>query len=190
MKLIVGLGNPEPKYNNTRHNIGFAVLDQIADKAGVTWLDKSKFKASVAETQIAGEKVLLIKPNTYYNLSGEAVRAAIDFYKLSAAADVLVIHDELDLPFGTLRTRLSGSDAGNNGIKSIISHIGPSFARIRIGIASDRAEHQDASDYVLSRFSKEEQSHIEKIAYRVLGFIEDFAHEEREFAHTSVKTLK
>lgn len=187
MKLIVGLGNPEPKYNNTRHNIGFATLDQIANQTNAKWQDKPKFKAAIAETQFAGEKVLLIKPNTYYNLSGEAVRAIIDFYKLSAAADVLVIHDELDLPFGTLRTRLGGSDAGNNGIKSIIAHIGPVFARIRIGIANDSSKAQDTADFVLGRFSEQEQKTLAHIFQQAIEFVADFVHEDKEFTHSSTK---
>lgn len=190
MKLIIGLGNPEPKYNLTRHNVGFILIDHVADQLGATWQDKPKFKGVVAETVIGGEKAILLKPTTYYNLSGEAARAVLDFYKLSAAQDVLVLHDELALPFGTLRTRLSGSDAGNNGIKSIIAHLGFSFARIRVGIANDHSDRQDAVDFVLGRFSETEQEHLGVLADHALHFIEDFVHQEKEFSPTSVTTQK
>lgn len=187
MKLIVGLGNPEPKYDNTRHNVGFLILDHVASELGASWQDKPKFKAVVAETQFGGEKALLMKPTTYYNLSGAAVRAAVDFYKLSPDTDVIVVHDELDLPFGTLRTRLGGSDAGNNGVKSIISHIGASFARIRIGIASDQLVQQDATDFVLGKFTSDERAQLPRLFDHAQQFTLDFMHHEREFSPTSHK---
>lgn len=190
MKLIVGLGNPEPKYDLTRHNVGFLLLDHVAEQLGASWQPKPKFKAITAEVTIGGEKALLMKPTTYYNLTGEAARAALDFYKLSPAQDVLVLHDELMLPFGTLRTRLEGSDAGNNGIKSLIAHLGSQFARIRIGIANDRSTQQDASDFVLSRFTPQEQAQIGEVARHALDFIEHFVHQEKEFAPTSVRIQK
>lgn len=186
MKLIVGLGNPEPIYDLTRHNIGFLLLDHAAQQLKAPWRHQPKFKAIIAEAVIGGEKTILLKPTTYYNLSGEAVRAALNFYKITAQ-DVLVLHDELALPFGTLRTRLGGSDAGNNGIKSIIAHLGTDFARIRAGIANDHAATQDAADFVLSRFTPHEQKQLEKLAQQSLSFIEDFVHHEREFAPTSIK---
>ena len=108
MKLIIGLGNPEPRYDLTRHNVGFFALDRLADLAGLTFAPKSKFKADMAEFSIGNEKILLAKPTTYYNESGQAARAICDFYKI-APDDVLVIHDELSLPFGTIRTRTGGS---------------------------------------------------------------------------------
>lgn len=190
MKLIIGLGNPEPKYDLTRHNVGFLLLDHVAEQLGGSWQLKPKFKAVTAEVTIGGEKALLMKPTTYYNLTGEAARAALDFYKLSAAQDILVLHDELALPFGTLRTRLDGSDAGNNGIKSLIAHIGDNFARIRVGIANDHSGQQDASDFVLGRFSQQEQEQTGEVARHALDFIEHFVHQEKEFAPTSVRIQK
>jgi peptidyl-tRNA hydrolase, PTH1 family len=187
MKLIVGLGNPGSKYDGTRHNIGFLALDSIARDLDAHWQEKSKFKALVAETQFGSEKALLMKPTTYYNLAGEAVRAAVDFYKLLTDTDVLVIHDELDLPFGTLRTRLGGSDAGNNGVKNIISHIDPAFARIRIGVANDQLAHQDATDFVLGKFTAEEKAQLPEIFDHAQQFTLDFVHREREFSPTSHK---
>lgn len=190
MKLIVGLGNPEPKYNLTRHNVGFLLLDQVAEQLGATWQEKSKFKGQIAETTIGDEKALLLKPTTYYNLAGEAAKAVTDFYKLAPEQDILVLHDELALPFGTLRTRLSGSDAGNNGIKSLIAHLGPDFARVRVGIANEFATRQDAADFVLGRFTQAEQDTMGDVARHALSFIEDFVHHEKEFSPTSIKIQK
>lgn len=188
MKLIIGLGNPEARYDNTRHNVGFLLLDRIAAAHDAPWQEKPKFKGSIAEITIGGEKAFLLKPTTYYNLSGESARAVIDFYKLSASDDVLVLHDELALPFGTLRTRLSGSDAGNNGIKSVSQHIGQTYARIRVGIANDFSERMDAADFVLSRFSADELRAMNALAVHVGEFIEDFVHHAKTFDPTS-KTL-
>ena len=122
MKLIVGLGNPGKEYEMTRHNSGFCVLDAIAEECRVDVTQK-KFKALIANTRISGEAVVLMKPQTFMNLSGEAVRAAMDFYKLSAQ-DLLVIYDDLDLPVGKIRLRAQGSAGGQNGMKNIIRHIG------------------------------------------------------------------
>ncbi len=190
MKLIVGLGNPESKYDFTRHNVGFLLLDHIVDQLGASWHDKAKFKGIVAETTIGDEKALLLKPTTYYNLTGEAAEAVVDFYKLRADRDVLVLHDELALPFGTLRTRLNGSDAGNNGVKSMIVRLGPDFSRIRVGIANERLDQQDAATFVLNRFTQNEQEQMGELATHALRFIEDFVHQEKEFAPTSVKIQK
>jgi PTH1 family peptidyl-tRNA hydrolase len=190
MKLIVGLGNPEPKYDLTRHNVGFLLLDHIAKQHSASWQPKSKFKGLVAEIEIGEERAILLKPTTYYNLTGEAARIIVDFYKLSAADDVLVLHDELALPFGTLRTRMGGSDAGNNGIKSLIAHLGQDFLRIRIGIHNEIADRQDAADFVLSKFTATEQSTLDDIAKHAFGFIEDFVHHDKEFSPTSVRIQK
>jgi PTH1 family peptidyl-tRNA hydrolase len=191
MKLVIGLGNPEPKYDLTRHNIGFLLLDRFSSQLDASWQEKSKFKALTAEVHIGGEKALLVKPTTYYNLTGEAVRALVDFYKLTPATDIVVLHDELALPFGTLRTRLDGSDAGNNGIKSLIGHLGSEFARIRVGIAPhDTAHKQDAVDFVLGKFTMAEQKSLDDIAHHALEFIENFVHKEKEFAPRSVRIQK
>lgn len=190
MKLIVGLGNPEAAYDLTRHNVGFLLLDHVAGQLGATWREKPKLKGVIAEADIGGEKTLLLKPTTYYNLSGQAAWAVVDFYKLQPANDVLVLHDELALPFGILRTRLSGSDAGNNGVKSLIAHLGPDFARVRVGIANEFAARQDAADFVLGRFTAGEQDSMGEIARHALEFIEDFVHHEKEFSPTSVSIQK
>lgn len=188
MKLITGLGNPEPRYDNTRHNVGFLLLDRLAEIYNATWQDKPKFKGALAEITVGDEKAFLLKPATYYNLSGEAVRAVVDFYKLSAATDLLVIHDELALPFGTLRTRLSGSDAGNNGIKSVSQHVGQNYARIRVGVANELSARIDAADFVLSRFTSDELRAMNTIASHTNDFIEDFVHQAKTFDPTS-KTI-
>lgn len=156
-KLIVGLGNIGREYENTRHNVGFLAIEDYAAREGVDWHEKPKFKAFIAEKTVGSTKVILAKPTTFMNLSGEAVRAIKDFYKLEND-DVIIIHDELDLPFGTIRTRIGGSSAGNNGIKSISSHIGDTYARIRIGIGNELLPRIGAHDFVLSRFSHEEMT--------------------------------
>lgn len=162
MKLLIGLGNIGPHFDNTRHNVGFAALDAFAAAHGLEWHPKEKFKALVAEGVVNGKKVILAKPTTYYNLSGEAARAIKDFYKLENS-DIIVAHDELALQFGTVRTRQEGSDAGNNGIKSMVAHIGSDIARIRIGIANPELQTYDAADFVLGHFTHEEQAQLPTI---------------------------
>jgi PTH1 family peptidyl-tRNA hydrolase len=157
MKLVLAQGNPESRFDNTRHNVGFFVIDHIAEKYDGKWVEKSKFRASLAEVTIDGEKVLLVKPHTFYNETGQAARSLIDFYSLDVASDILVIHDELALPIGTIRTRKQGSDAGNNGIKSLNNHIGPDYHRIRIGISNEHRVAGEDMNFVLSKFSKAEQ---------------------------------
>jgi PTH1 family peptidyl-tRNA hydrolase len=156
MKLIFAQGNPGSRYVRTRHNAGFIVLDTMAEAESATWKMNDKFKAEVAELSLNDEKVLLVKPHSFYNETGQVARAIVDFYKLDTATDVLVIHDELALPFGTIRTREKGSDAGNNGIKSLNAHLGELYARIRIGIWNERRDVMDDVDFVLSAFSPDE----------------------------------
>ena len=154
MYLIVGLGNPGKQYDMTRHNIGFHTIDYIADKYGAK-LTKLKFKAVYGEATISGEKVYLVKPQTYMNLSGESVRAAADFYKVDPE-DILVIYDDISLEPGQLRLRGKGSAGGHNGIKNIIAHLGTQeFPRVRIGVG-EKPARMDLADYVLGHFPKEE----------------------------------
>lgn len=185
MKLIIGQGNPSPEYHNTRHNVGFSMLEALAAQHDAPWQPKTKFKADIAEIVIDGQKTLLAKPATYYNLTGESAQAICNFYKINLA-DVLVIHDELALPFGVVRTRIGGSDAGNNGIKSLISHLGVNFARIRIGIGDDRLAIVGAHDFVLSRFTQEQAAQLPNILEIVTSFIDDFINDERTFRHHSM----
>lgn len=174
MKLVIGLGNPEEKYSNTRHNVGFAALDEFAKKNDLSFQAKDKFKASIAEMTSAGEKVILVKPTTYYNLVGESGRLLADFYKIDPE-DILIVHDELALPFGVVRTRLSGSAAGNNGIKSIIEHIHYDTPRLRIGIYNDLRGQISDADFVLGKFSKQESEELQKtILPKAIELIDEF----------------
>lgn len=171
IKLIVGLGNIGQEYDGTRHNVGFSVIDQYRkDKNFPNWQEKSKFKALIAEDFIGGKKVILAKPTTFMNLSGESIRALKDFYKLQNS-DITVIHDELDLPFGTVKEKQGGGSAGNNGLKSIISHIGENFKRIRIGVKNDMLEKMDAADFVLGKFSASENKQLQSINQTVIKII-------------------
>lgn len=157
MKLIVGLGNPGKTYANTRHNIGFMALDHFANTDN--W--KSKWSSLYTEKIMNNEKVLLIKPETYMNLSGNALIEFVNFYKVNLE-DILVIHDDLDLPVGTYRLKISSRDGGHNGIKSIIEKLGSTnFARLKIGISNNKTI--DTKDYVLGKFRKDELEIYEKL---------------------------
>ena len=154
MKLYIGLGNPGRKYEKTRHNVGFMVIDELAKKWDVSLTKDKKFKGEIGSAHINGEKVILLKPTTYMNLSGESVQAVMDFYDL-ANEDILVIYDDLDMERGKVRGRERGSAGGHNGIKSMILHVaGEEFKRLKVGI--EKPPHANASDYVLSRFTNDE----------------------------------
>ena len=158
MKLIVGLGNPGKSYENTRHNIGFMVLDHFANINN--W--KSKWNALYAETMVNNEKVLLVKPETYMNLPGNALIEFVNFYKINLE-DILVIQDDLDLAFGTYKLKINSSAGGHNGIKSIIERLGSnSFARLKVGISNNK--EMDTKDYVLGKFTKEQLETFEKLS--------------------------
>lgn len=155
MYVIVGLGNPSKEYDNTRHNIGFAAIDALADKYGIS-VNENKHKALLGKGVIDGTKVILVKPLTYMNLSGEAVRAVVDYYKIDEEAELIVIYDDISLDVGQLRIRKKGSAGGHNGIKNIIQHLGhDTFMRIKIGVG-EKPKGYDLADYVLGHFSKEE----------------------------------
>ncbi|MBC7512152.1 aminoacyl-tRNA hydrolase [Candidatus Saccharibacteria bacterium] len=175
MKLIFGLGNPGKQYVGTRHNVGFDTLDSIAIKFVAGFVKKDKFKAEIAEINLAGEKVILARPLTFYNGVGESYRAICDFYKIEQS-DTLIVHDELSLPFGTVRVREGGSDAGNNGIKSINQHGGQDSHRVRIGIANaDRLLIGD-TDFVLGRLKLDEAQLLRRdIMPTIHSLIEQFA---------------
>lgn len=154
--LIVGLGNPGPKYEATRHNVGFRAVAALAQSAGVR-IDRAKFQALTAQCTVAGHRVLLMQPQTYMNNSGLAVRQAADFYKLPPD-HILVLFDDIDLDVGRLRIRRSGSAGGHNGIKSIIACLGSQdFPRIKIGVGAKPHPDYDLADWVLSRFTVAEQ---------------------------------
>ena len=171
MKLVVGLGNKGREYENTRHNMGFMLVDRYLQYKNITDKFKEKFNAIYIETTINNEKVIFIKPMTYMNNSGIAVRAFLDFYKLNSE-DVLVISDDLDLDLGKFRLRRNGSSGGHNGLKSIISHLGTdNFKRLRIGISNDK---DDVINYVLSKFSKKELNDIDTMFDTLVDVLDDY----------------
>ena len=160
MKLIVGLGNPTAKYAATRHNLGFMVVDELLKRLGLPLASSNdKFKASVTETSLGGEKTLLTKPDTYMNESGEAVIRLTRFYKLSPE-NLLVVHDDIDLPFGQIKFDFGRSSAGHNGVQSIIDHLGTKdFARLRLGVGNEQLRTPiDPSEFVLAKFNPSEQT--------------------------------
>lgn len=161
MYIIAGLGNPTKQYEKTRHNAGFDTIDMIADKYQIE-MNESKYKAVCGRGIIAGQKVLLVKPQTFMNNSGESIGAFLRFYKLDPAEQLLVIYDDISLEPGNIRIRLKGSAGGHNGIKSIIAHAGTQeFARIKIGVGQ-KPKEWDLADYVLGHFSKAERAEVEE----------------------------
>ena len=158
MYAIIGLGNPEKKYDKTRHNIGFDVIDELASQMGVQ-VNTKRHKALCGVGQIGSEKVILVKPQTYMNLSGESVRAVMDFYKLDPTKDIIVIADDISLPTGKIRIRAKGSAGGHNGLKSIIAHAGTDqFTRIKVGVGATQG---DLVKHVLGKFSKGERKIVD-----------------------------
>jgi peptidyl-tRNA hydrolase, PTH1 family len=158
VKLIVGLGNPGKKYESTRHNVGFHVIDEVAKNLNIN-LNQEKFKGMFGFETIAGQKVFLLKPLTYMNLSGESVRPLMDFYKIGID-DVLIVYDDLDLPPGKIRLRQKGGHGGHNGIKSLLAHLGnENFKRIRIGVGRPEAG-EPVANYVLSTFAPQEKQEV------------------------------
>jgi peptidyl-tRNA hydrolase, PTH1 family len=160
MKLFVGLGNPGAKYAGNRHNIGFMALDRIAEDHGFSpW--KKAFQGLVSEGRLGAEKLILLKPETFMNLSGQSVRAAVDFYKIDLA-EITVFHDELDLAPGKLRVKQGGGHAGHNGLRSIHAHMGEAYARVRLGIG--HPGHKDkVAAYVLNDFAKADQDWLDDL---------------------------
>lgn len=168
MFVIVGLGNPGKKYENTRHNAGFLAIDALAQKYGISITEK-KHKALCGSGYIEGVKVILVKPQTFMNLSGESVREVMDFYKLDPEEDMLVMYDDISLAPGNIRIRKKGSAGGHNGIKSIIAHAGTqNFMRIKIGVG-EKPSGWDLADYVLGHFSEEDQVNLKEIMSDVMG---------------------
>jgi len=166
MYIIIGLGNPGRRYENTRHNLGFTTVDMIARENGIT-INKIKHKALVGEGMISGQKVLLVKPQTYMNLSGESVREVVAYYK-PEIENLLVIYDDIDIPLGQIRIRKKGSSGTHNGMKSIIYQIQTDlFPRIRIGIGNDRK--RGLISHVIGGFKKEEKKAIEDAVGRAAG---------------------
>ena len=163
MKIVIGLGNPGKKYEKTRHNIGFIAVDNLRKKMNISD-EREKFQALVSEKNIDGEKVIFLKPQTFMNLSGNSVIEIVNFYKLDPKKDIIVIYDDMDLSFGDIRIREKGSSGGHNGIKSIISHIGEEFIRIKCGIG---AKEKDAVEHVLGEFNQTEQKDLDEILEKI-----------------------
>lgn len=171
MFVIVGLGNPTKEYDGTRHNVGFAVIDAIADKYNINVTER-KGRAFCGKGIIEGQKVLLAKPQTYMNLSGESVRSLIDFYKIDEEEELLIIYDDISLDVGQIRIRKKGSAGGHNGIKNIIAHLGTNvFQRIKVGVGEKPKEY-DLADYVLGHFTKAEKEAMEEGCKSVIEAIE------------------
>lgn len=181
MFVIVGLGNPTLAYNGTRHNVGFDVIDAIAEKYNIS-MDVRKHKAYCGKGMIEGQKVILAKPQTFMNLSGESVRGLADFYKIDEAEELLVIYDDVSLDVGQLRIRKKGSAGGHNGIKNIITHLGSDvFARIKIGVG-EKPKGYDLADYVLGHFSQAERIQMEEGYDRAIETVKLFVQGEIESA--------
>ena len=156
MYIIAGLGNPDKQYEGTRHNAGFDVIDRIADKYNIS-VDGRKHRAFIGKGIIAGQKVILAKPQTYMNLSGESILSLVDYYKADVERGLLIIYDDISLETGQLRIRAKGSAGGHNGIKNIIAHLGTQvFPRIKVGVG-EKPQGYDLADYVLGHFSKAER---------------------------------
>ena len=168
MKLIVGLGNPGKQYKNTRHNVGYMVLDLVKEKYQSSFKLETKMEGEIAILNL-NEKVILLKPVTYMNLSGNSISKVMNYYKIESK-DLLIIHDDMDLPIGAIRIKSHGSAGGHNGIKSIIEHFGQDFNRAKIGIAKGN----DAKDHVLGNFSKEEMKSIGSTLNTVADVVDDF----------------
>ncbi|MCI9269794.1 MAG: aminoacyl-tRNA hydrolase [Dorea sp.] len=181
MFMIVGLGNPTAQYAGTRHNVGFDVIDRIADEYNIS-VESRKSRAFVGTGMIAGRKALLVKPQTFMNLSGESVRGLVDFYKIDVETELLVVYDDVSLDVGQLRIRKKGSAGGHNGIKSLLAHLGTNvFLRLKVGVGEKPAQY-DLADYVLGHFSKEDRNIMEESYKRAVHAVELLAAGETEQA--------
>ena len=172
--IVVGLGNVGNEFDGTRHNIGFDCLDTFAAAHNIdNWTTKKDLKCTLAQGNVGSVRVLLCKPTTMMNLSGEAVQAVQHFYKISNR-DTVVVHDELDVTFGHIRCRVGGSHAGNNGIKSLVDQIGEEFGRVRVGIGPKIPEQMESADFVLARFGKDEQVHLKDLKREVTALLTEY----------------
>lgn len=173
--LIVGLGNIGREYDGTRHNVGFACIDAFVKQAGEMsdWIEKKDLKCHFSKGQMGGTQVIAIKPTTFMNLSGEAVQAASHFYKVPNSS-IVVVHDELDIPFGQIRLRVGGAAAGHNGIKSVSKAIGEDYNRVRVGIGPKRPEQIDSADFVLQKFDTDEQAQLGNLAREVTAILTEY----------------
>lgn len=174
--LIVGLGNIGKEYAGTRHNIGFDVADHFAKKQGFeNWINKKDLKCALTSHKLGNSKVILIKPTTYMNNSGEAVQAVQRFYRIDNSK-TLIVHDELDIDFGAIRTRKGGKSAGHNGIKSVIAHCGEDFGRVRIGVGPKKPVQIASEDFVLSKFSPEQEKSLKLLLQETNSIISEYCY--------------
>ena len=173
--LIVGLGNPETKYSGTRHNVGFDCLDHVVNKYDEmsNWIHKKDLKCLFSSGRFGDSTVIAIKPTTYMNLSGEAVALVLNYHKIPLN-HLIVIHDELDIDFGNIRTRYGGADAGHNGIKSISQLIGEEYGRVRIGIGPKEPPQIDSADFVLQAFNQEQQKQLNNMKLECTAILSEF----------------
>lgn len=172
-KLIVGLGNPGSKYDHTRHNVGFLCLDTFAAAENGSWTEKKTLKSLICDLRIGRSRIVLCKPQTYMNNSGEAVQAVQSFFKIPNSSTIAV-YDELDIAFGQIRTRTGGSAGGHNGVKSLIQHIGEDFGRVRVGIGPKTPAQIDSADFVLQKFNQEEQDNLKSLTTEVSSLINEY----------------
>lgn len=170
MKLIVGLGNPGKEYENTRHNIGFMSVDKIINEKNLT--EKEKFNGKYYEYNINNEKIIILKPQSYINLSGQVINKFVNYFKIDTD-DILIIHDDLDLPVGKIKLRMSGGSGGHNGLKDIENCLKTkNYKRIKVGISNNK--NVDTKDYVLGRFNSEDKKIIDNSINTILNIINDF----------------
>lgn len=175
--LIVGLGNPGAEYDLTRHNAGFMAVDAFVDATPELggWMDKKDLKCHLSSGQLGQTRVIAIKPTTFMNLSGEAVQATAAFYKIHPD-NIVVIHDELDVMFGHIRMRQGGGSAGHNGVKSVTQHLGENYGRVRIGIGPKTPEQIESADFVLQKFSANEQAELGNMTREVSSILSEYVY--------------
>ena len=183
--IFIGLGNPEKKYQSTRHNIGFSCLDYFVAKYDEMsdWVEKRDLKCIFSSGRIGDCQVIAAKPTTYMNLSGDSARLIVNFYK-TQLSHIAVIHDDIDVEFGNIRTRYGGSDAGHNGIKSISSVLGEDYGRVRIGIGPKQPPEIDSADFVLQKFNANESKQLDNLRRETAAIMSEFIYSKSLMSET------
>ncbi len=182
MKVIAGLGNPGAEYANTPHSIGFEVVDAFVRSSGLTWKASASFKGEIASGVVEGVKVVLVKPTTYMNLSGECVAPVLKYHN-ATVADLIVVSDDIDLPMGKIRVRPNGSAGGHNGIKSVISHVGTQeFVRVRVGVGRDEHNRGNVIGHVLGKFSADARKVMDEVVEEAVHVVETLENNSVEIA--------
>ena len=183
MKVIAGLGNPGAEYANTPHSIGFEVVDALARSLGASWKSSSSFGGELAQGMLGNVKVLLVKPQTFMNLSGDCVAPVVRYHNADAAEDLLVVSDDIDLPVGRLRTRKGGSAGGHNGLKSVIERTGTAdFVRLRLGVGRDARNRSNVIGHVLGKFAAADRAAMDEVVAKAVEAIETIERENLETA--------